>query len=320
MLEARIPVNREGIHGKGRRTRIQPPHRDERSAQLRRAGEVSQSGAHYRVDDDVDAHTVGVASGSLGDTVAVRTEHGGRARTQERVLLVRATRDGERDGAELVRNLDGRQAHTTRRSGDQDMVPRSHRGLLDQRPVGGGVRHPQRRGTDRVDAVGPRDDPAGRHDRVLGIRPANVGIGHRGDDDLVADHEAFDARTDCIDGASALDAQAGVGQPDRSGILPRAHHLIEPIDPECLDLDSQFGRARFVDWLVDDPQHIGSAKLIEHDNSCHRRPSPSSWCGPNHRNGEGPCRRQLLRPISYTLVQRIRRQTTPGGARWPDAR
>ena len=114
-------------------------------------------------------------------------------------MLVRATRDGERDGAELVRNLDGRQAHTTRRSGDQDMVPRSHRGLLDQRPVGGGEQRRRGRGGREVHCRWFGIEVSFRADDVLGIAVAHDGVVDPVY--LLADGPRGDASTDCVDDA-----------------------------------------------------------------------------------------------------------------------
>ncbi|RPK53242.1 helix-turn-helix domain-containing protein [Streptomyces sp. ADI93-02] len=49
------------------------------------------------------------------------------------------------------------------------MVTGPGRGLLDERAVGGGVRHPEGRGRGGVKAGGPRDDGCGRHGELVGL-------------------------------------------------------------------------------------------------------------------------------------------------------
>ncbi len=107
VFEAHVAVDRQWcVHGHRGGARVEPSDGQQGAVGLGRGSEFRQAGTHHRVEDDLGSGPVGEFPNGLDDVLVVAGDDGGGAGRVEGVPLRGTAGDGQRDGADLVGDLD----------------------------------------------------------------------------------------------------------------------------------------------------------------------------------------------------------------------
>src|SRR5690606_25595573 len=163
--------------------------------------------------------------------------------------------------------LDRRKPHAARRRADHDViVDRSIRALDDRERRE--VLHPDRRTLDRRKPRRRRNQAGHRDDRLVAPNAVRAEPEIRHHANRVSGLPAGDAGPDLLDRAVAFVADAR-RQLRLHGIAAGAEHRLGAVEPDRLHANTHLAFARRADLLLLDLEHLGSAELAEHHDSCH---------------------------------------------------
>jgi hypothetical protein len=111
------------------------------------------------------------------------------------------------------------------------------------------------------------DEPGGIGDHVTVSRPANHRL-RRDDADRVARRQIRYIVACCLDNARRLETKPA-GQGRSLDITARAQQRLGAVEAESLDADLNLARTRWRKVDILDTQNLGTAMLVESDNTCH---------------------------------------------------
>ena len=228
-------------------------------------------GAADHVQNDIDAAPAGQFLDAGGEILGPVIDRGVAAEAEAGGGFVVRSGGRVNGRAKFFRQLDRGHADAAGATVDQRLFAAFQPARLEQIGPDGEEGFRQRRGAQRVVALGPGQALRGGRGAILGIGPA---IGQRAD--LIAHRPTGDGGADGRDLPRAFQAQDGRGAGGRRiGTLPLRD--IRAVHAGGLDPDQDFVRLRFRARSGGDPHHLRRARAV-HLNIPHAGHDPLLSC------------------------------------------